>query len=225
MLLATAAGTYEVDGEGAARQIDTAPALAVSAHPKQIYILTEAGAIRWGALPAPGQTALWKESAAAGVVDVQAWCADRVLIARESGLELWSPEQDSRVSFGPPMSGVRGVAMWPEVVCEGALVRTADALKGIEGVKDDEAGTARTLISAIVSPRAVAADMDGELGRPQGRPAVRSIVEAEGLAGRARHLGDARDVSFGPGALFNSDNIYIASGEGRLEYARVRLTP
>lgn len=223
MFAATTAGTLDVQSDGQHHLLDARPARAVSAHAKTLYILDADGqTLRWGPLPAPGQPAqgLRTVSIEIAVSDMQAWCDEQVLLASAQGLLRWTPTKGTIVPFGPRVAAQR-VSLAPDPVCESALVIDEDRVYQVFD------STRRPLGTAIAAPQSAAVQAGGRIWLAHGAPAVLSVLTPDGgWEVRARHLGDARDIVFGGGvrsggASFSPGNIYIANGEGRLEYAQV----
>lgn len=213
MLVATPTGLLEVDGSGKYELLTEQSVHAVSAHPEVIYLLTSAG-LQWGALPASGDPLLdLKTIPAPGVVDVQSWCDDLVLLAGDSGLQIFDPATASITAHGAALPPVHAVSLLPQSPCAGAVVLSADALIEIHGTK-----IARIPLS---QPRTAAPGRDGHTWVVHGEPPVLSRLEGGALEPRANHLGDPRDAQFGNGELFSANNLYFADGSGTLDYARV----
>ena len=192
------------------------PAQAVTTHQDVVYLLTSAG-LQWGALPAPGAPMRALQTIPApGVVDLQSWCDERVLLAGDTGLQIFEPATASITAHPATLPALHAVSLPARAPCSGAVVLSADALIQVHGTA--------TASTAIAQPRTATPSRDGHTWVIHGEPPVLSRVEEGGLMLRAEHLGDPQDAHFGTGELFSPDNLYLADGSGTLDYARVIAT-
>lgn len=213
MLAATPGGVFEIDGSGSHVLISEHSARAVAAHTTAIYLLTD-DALLWGAMPPPGQrlTAL-SRLPVAGVVDIQSWCDERVLLAGEAGLQVFDRSSGTISAHPADLPPLTAVGLPAEAPCSGAVVVADGAVIEVNGEQ------VRRI--PVDSPRIVTPGRDGHSWVIHGTPPVLSRLEDGALSLRAEHLGDPLDAHFGAGELFSPSNIYFADSAGTLDYARV----
>ena len=219
LLAATAQGLYEVDETGARfALLPDQSVQAVTSHGDQLYLLADQR-LRWGTYPAPGEPlSLSGEADGAGVVDIQAWCEGRVLVATETHLELWSPVDGTREAWAGPFEGVRRISLQGEPPCDGALVLLEDRLLRVQEGRRTE------LVAGLVDARALTIDRQGTPWLVSGEPPVLARL----VDGRpqlvARYLSDPADIHFGIGVgLLPTQNLYIADRKGTIDYVHVPL--
>jgi hypothetical protein len=213
MLAATPAGIVEIDGSGRHVLLARQPARAVAAHARTLYLLTD-DALLWGDLPERGGLATHLSSIPApDVVDIQAWCNERLLLAGSSGLEIFDPAVGIISAHPTALPPLRAVSLPATAPCEGAVVVSEDAVIEVTGIQVRR--------HAVSSPRLATPGRDGHIWVIHGDPPVLSRLDSDGLSLRAEHIGDPRDAHFGTGGLFSPGNIYLADGSGTLDYARV----
>jgi hypothetical protein len=213
LFAATEDGIFLVTAEGTAVLKDPLQARAITAHMSRIYVLHEdvlqwttlpLGAAEWKRLPAPGQTN-----------DIQAWCDEVVLLATSDGLMRWIPDTGSitPMPWGGP---AEHLSLMTGAPC-GEVV-TSD-----QGTVTHHRGADATVIArdlGVIHALTVAAD--GSVWVVHRGAPVLSVLSGGLPEVRARHLGDVRAVQFGSGGIWAPENAYLASGEGRIDYARVR---
>lgn len=212
LFVGTSQGLYEVDGEGKQRLVLAGEIDAVSAHPRALYALG-GGKIRWGPLPGEGESLqVQGEEPAPGVGDLQAWCDGSVLLAGKGEITAWNPETGETWQWASGLDGLRALALGGGEGCDDALVVAGDRLLAVrpEG--------ARVLASGLVSPRAAALDRQGRAWVLAGEPPTLMRVQDEKTEIYARYLGDPRDIIAGIGGLLPPPNLYMANGEGTLDY-------
>lgn len=215
LLLATAAGVIEVQGDGRASPlVEGVDAHAVATHRTQLYVLVEEG-ILYG--PGPGSGAaeplrLWSRS---GIRDIQASCEGRVLFADAVGVWAWAPGSGQSARLGPPLADITSLALDPVHPCEGILALAADA---VHWVSEDRVVP---IMTGLVRPTALTADRWGGIWVVHGAPSVLAKLTADGPETRARHVDTTTDMVFGVGELFHPANAYFVGPSGSLDYARV----
>jgi hypothetical protein len=215
LLVATDGGTFQVDGEGRATLFLPGSARAVGAHRDRVYALETDRLAVYG-WPVEGGPAVPVRSwPLPGALDLQSWCGESVLVAFPDRVERVEPESGTRVVLAGGLAGVRGVGLGAPP-CERAWVATAAGLVEL-GVE----GPLRRV--ELPDARAVAVDDRGRTWALHGAPPVLSVLAPSGPTEIAGHLGDARDLHFGTGGLLPPDNVYLASGEGGVDYARLEV--
>ncbi len=213
MLAATSGGVVEIDGSGSHTLLSEHSARAVAAHATVIYLLTDE-ALLWGAMPPRGQSIGALSSVpVAGVVDIQSWCDERVLLAGAAGLQVFERSSGTISSYPAALPPLSAVSLPAESPCSGAVVVSGDAVIEVTGEQ-----IRRTPVEA---PRIVTPGRDRHIWVIHGAPPVLSRLEDGALSLRAEHLGDPLDAHFGAGELFSPSNIYLADAAGTLDYARV----
>ena len=225
ILVASAGGLVEIDGEGAARTLDPAPAVAVAATPEVIYVLSADGRLRWaGWAELQAGRATWSAQVLPpGVRDLQSWCNGELRLASAQGVLRWSPEAPEltpapEVAAGAVLPPLERLELLATGGCEGVLGLSADTLLWLTPTET------RVLAERLEAPLAVASDRHGGVWLVAGTPPALWFLTAEGtLEQRARHLGGARDLLFGPGELLDRRNAYLIGEEGRLDYVRALM--
>lgn len=215
MFVASANGVFEMDGEGKTTRTHSGPALAVTIHPRTLYVLG-GGELAWGPLPEKGAVLQVSGRAPApGVLDIQAWCDGSVLLADASAITALDPETGESWAWAMGLQGLRAIALGPGDGCDYALAVTTDALLAVTPQGS------RALASGLVNPRAAAADRQGRLWVVAGEPPELLAVEAGKTRSWAKHLGAPRDLLFGFGPLLKPVNAYMADAEGTVDYVHV----
>lgn len=214
LLAATSDGVYLVDGEGKASLLVSGEALAVGAHARRLVALRRdrIDIYAWPADAAPALQASWP---AVGAVDLQSWCDEALLVAYPDRVDHLDPTTGAARAYVTGLDGVRGLSLGARV-CETTWVATRDAVLEV-----DAAGIRQRV--PLDRPHAVAIDGQGHTWALHGEPRLLSALLAQGPMVIARHLGDARDVHFGSGGLLPQQNVYLAAGEGGVDYARLAL--
>jgi hypothetical protein len=214
LMAATSDGVYQVDGEGHATLLVAGEAKAVGAHAQRLEVLRRdrIDVYTWPADGPPAMLATWPTP---GAVDLQSWCEETLLVAYPDRIDRMDPETGAMTPYATGLEDVRSLCLGAKV-CETTWVATRDALVnlGPEGVRQRV---------PIDNPHAVAIDSQGTTWALHGEPRLLSAVLTQGPTVIARHLGDARDVHFGPGGLLPPQNVYLAAGEGGVDYARLSL--
>ena len=217
MMIATPQGVIEIEGSGQHHPLTDQPVLSVATHASSVYLLTDS-ALQWGTLPPLGERlTILSSLPVSGIVDIQSWCEQRVLLAGAKGLQVWTPATGIIEDFHAPLPPLHAVSLPAIDPCGGVVVLTEDAL--IEISRD---GQKR---HPVEHPRVATPGRDGHIWVIHGQPPVLSRLEEAGLVLRARHLGDPRDAHFGNGELFSPSNLYLADASGTLDYARVITEP
>jgi hypothetical protein len=215
LLVATASGVVEVEGDGqAAPLVPGVDARAVATHRDRLYVLVEEGVLH-GPVPGPGAPPALDTWARPGVVDLQASCAGAVLFADAEGVGRWTPETGAVARHGPALPGIQALSLDPVSACEGVLALTDDAVHWVSPVATWPVAT------GLDRPRALTADGWGGIWVVQGEPPVLAKLTTAGPEVRARHLAPTADLGFGVGELFHPANAYFVGPEGSLDYARV----
>lgn len=212
LFAASEKGTFEIDGEGAQTLIFEGPADAVTAHPRTLYVLGR-GQIHWGALPDAGQPLVVQGTLPApGVVDLQAWCDGSVLLAGKDEITAWNPETGETWAWAMDLPDLRAVTLGGGEGCDYALVVAGTSVLAVTPAEK------RTLAHDLVSPRAVARDHRGRVWVAAGEDPTLMQVEGGVASIYARFLGQPRDLVAGIGGLLPPANVYIADGEGSVDY-------
>ena len=108
------------------------------------------------------------------------------------------------------------IGLMPEAPCEEVITAHRGTITHHRGAD------ATVLASELGTIHAITVSADGGVWVVHRDAPVLSLLR-DGLPEvRARHLGDVRAVLFGIGGIWAPENAYFASGEGRLDYARVR---
>lgn len=201
LLAATSTGLWAVTPEGRADRLDPAVGRAVSTHPGVVYVLADEQVSA-----GPGATV-----STPGAVDVLAGY-DEVVVAYPDRLDLHALDASTRRAV--PVAGVRAVALGPPGEY---LVVTADALFRVD------ATGVHPLVTGLVDARAASTDARGHVYVAHGAPTelfrLDDATSPATLAPVAKWLGDVRDLQFGVGP-FPPQNLYIATGDGTLDYVR-----
>lgn len=215
LLLATASGVVEVQGDGRATPLlPGIDARAVATHREHLYVMVEDG-IAHGPEPGAGAPPALQTWAHPGLVDIQASCAGAVLFADADGVGRWLPETGDVARYGPALPGIQALALDPISACEGVLALTADAVHWVTPL------ATWPVAVGLDRPRALSADGWGGIWVVQGEPAVLAKLTTGGPEVRARHLAPTTDLGFGLGELFHRANAYFVGPGGTLDYARV----
>lgn len=205
-------GVWELDAEGRRTLVAPGEAEAVTAHPGTLYVLG-GGALRWGPLPAAGQQLQEAgRQPAPGVRDLLAWCDGSVLLAGNDEITALNVQTGESWAFALGLEGLRALALGPGDGCDHALV-----VAGARVLAVNPAG-ARPLAEGLVAPRAAALDARGRLWVVAGEPPELLRVEDGRTTVFARFLGDPRDLIAGLGGLLPPANLYLADGEGTVDY-------
>lgn len=214
LLAATSDGVYLVDGEGKASLLVPDEALAAGAHAQRISVLRRdrIDILTWPPGLPPAATATWP---AKGAVDLQSWCDETLLVAYPDHVERLDPRTGTATTYIAGLTDVRGLSLGAKV-CDAAWVATRDGLLEV-----DVSGVLQRVL--LADARAVAVDAQGHTWALHGEPRLLSALSPQGPTVIARHLGDARDLHFGPGALLPPENVYLAAGEGGVDYARLAM--
>jgi hypothetical protein len=207
-------GVLEIAGDGKATSALDGDARLVAAQPGRLFAVF-GDVLEWTIRTSASPQAAGGSQSLPGVVDLLAWCDGDLLIAYADHLALWRLGQEVERTFGAPVPGIRAVAVGsPE--CGSALVLTNDALWSVPAT-----GPTAPLVRGLKDPRAVASDPLGRAWIVSGDPVALARVDGSSLVPVASDLGDVRDVVFGHMGLFKPHNVYLAAGDGRIEYVHV----
>ncbi|MFT5682964.1 MAG: hypothetical protein ACI8RZ_003888 [Myxococcota bacterium] len=213
MLAATPGGVVEIAGNGSTTRLGEQSVQAIAAHATAIYLLSD-GVLLWGEMPASGERiGALSRIPVPGVVDIQSWCDEQVLLAGSAGLKVFHREAGTITDYPVALPPLKAVSLPAGGPCDGAVVIAEGAVIEVLG---------ETLHRyPIDAPRIVTPGRDGHTWVIHGEPPVLSRLESGTLSLRAEHLGDPLDAHFGSGELFSPGNIYLADASGTLDYARV----
>jgi hypothetical protein len=220
MLVASDQGIWEIGSTGEKDLIHTQRSLDVATHPDRIYILEESKSgerrIRWGSFSAGDSSLrLDHERDAEGVSDLQAWCNGQVLLAADTDLLLWTPEDGTVQVYAKNLPSVRSAHLGPSVDCETSLVLTHDSLIEVSPESQE------VLFSGLINPRGVALDPWARTWLVAGEPPILYLAVEGRLELVARYLGDPRSIHFGTEGWLPPDHIFLVDGEGTLDYLKV----
>lgn len=213
LFVATERGIFYITSDGAAVTQDPLSAQAISSHGSHLYALN-GGSLYWTALPLG--SAEWKRlPAPEGTHDIQAWCHETVLLAADSGLYRWVPDT-GHISLEPWGRPAERIGLMYGAPCD-------EVITAYQGSVTLHRGADTTVLARELEViHAITVSADGGVWAVHRASPVLSLLR-DGLPEvRARHLGDVRAVQFGGGGIWAPENAYLASGEGRLDYARVR---
>lgn len=212
LLAASSTGIWELNQEGTANRLWDQPTLAVTSSPNTLFALSGGQALG-GEYPAPGQT--WKPTLqidATGATDLLAWCEGLVLIADKGGITAWDMLSGETSLWSAEPKGVTALALSAD--CGAVLAVTPDAVWSVN------ATGATAVCSGLISARAAAVDRQGQLWVVAGDPPVLNQVKGGKAEVFARFLGDPRDLHFGTVDPWPTQNLYLADGEGTVDYVR-----
>jgi hypothetical protein len=200
MLAATSTGVWSVDGGGVTRQLSQTPARAVATHPRRMYTLVE-DAITWegGSASVPG------------AVDFLAGFGPLVVLFPDA-VDTLDPDTGTRARLVAGIHDARAVALGTEGTY---LVVTADSVLSVSAT-----GAVTPLATGLVNARAAVMDDRSRVYVAQGEPSELWRIDPSGLVRIARWLEEPRDLQFGTGGAFPTENAYIAAGDGTLDYVR-----
>lgn len=213
LLVGGLGGLREVDGSGAVQILRSEEARAVASH------------LGWLAF-ADAQGVLFQLDSGAElrvplpeVRALQAWCDASLLALSPTGIWLLRPDGSPPRLWAAALPGSVDITLSPGPPCEAVLQLSPDALH-----RSDPQGS-QPLASALEGARAVATDRLGRAWVLHGQPLVLAQIEAGQARTIARHVGDARDLSFGNGGLLHSDSAWLLIGDGRVDYLPVAMPP
>lgn len=213
LLVGGPAGLREVDGSGAVQILQTGEARAVAAHlgwlafadAEAVYFQVEG--------KAPVQIPLPEVRA------LQAWCDSSLLALSSTGVWLLKPDGSAPRLWAAALPGAVDLTLSPGTPCEAVLQLKPDSLH-----RSDPQGN-EALATGLIGARAVATDRLGRAWVLHQEPLVLAHIEAGRAQTFARHLGDARDLSFGNGGLLHPDTAWLLIGDGRVDYLPVPMAP
>jgi hypothetical protein len=211
-------GVLEIAGDGTPTSAVDGDARLVAAQPDRLFAV-RGDVLEWTFRGASFPQAGGGSQALPGIVDLLAWCDGELLVAYADHLALWRLGQEVERPFGTPVEGIRAVAVGSPN-CASALALTDGALWSVPA-----SGQPIQLAAGLSATRAVARDRLGRAWIVSGDPVTLARVDGSSLVPFASDLGDVRDVVFGHLGLFKPQNVYVAAGEGRIEYVHVADVP